>query len=470
MRVFIILIMVFSSSLFAKDIWSAHPSFKGISKDGVVRFNDFSKLAKILSPTVANIQVEIEIQRNINPYYRNDPMYRFFDHFFDAPRGSFKNRGIGSGVVITKDGYILTNNHVVENATTIKVTLLDDDDIYEAKIIGRDPGTDLALIKINTKKDLPFAYLGDSDKLEIGEWVMAIGNPFGLQHTVTSGIVSAKERKEVNPGNKAGYHNFIQTDASINPGNSGGPLFNLKGEMIGINTAINATGQGIGFAIPINMAKKVIRHILKYGKVKRAWLGVTIQEVSKELAESFNMKRPMGALVTYIVPDSPAKEAGIKVGDIILKFNNKKIKKSNDLPWLASMSEINKEKNIYILRNGKKINIKVLMKAMPSREDLISNNYNSGNIKNNILNKLNISVKKVPENYRIKGVLVSAIKANSLAQEAGVMRGDIIVKINNYKINDLKSFEATLKKLKKGEIIRLYLKRGRANIFVAFRL
>ncbi len=468
MKILITVLMIFTSGIFAKDIWNEHPTFKGISKDGVVRFNDFSKLAKILSPTVANIQVEVEIRRNMSPYYRNDPMYRFFDHFFDAPQGTFKNRGVGSGVIITKNGYILTNNHVVENATTIKVTLLDDDNVYDAKVIGRDPQTDLALIKINAKKDLPFAYLGDSDKLEIGEWVMAIGNPFGLQHTVTSGIVSAKERKEVNPGNRAGYHNFIQTDASINPGNSGGPLFNLKGEIIGINTAINAAGQGIGFAIPINMAKKVIRHILKYGEVKRAWLGVTIQAVSKELAESFNMKRPMGALVTYIVPNSPAEKAGVKVGDVILKFKNKKIRKSNDLPWLASMSEINKEVSIQVLRNGKKFNLKAVMKAMPSRDELMANNYSGGN--EEVGNKLNLTVKKVPEEYNIAGVLVTGVKSDSVAETAGVMKGDVIVKINNYRIKNLKSFYATLKKLKKGEIVRLYLRRGRANVFVAFRL
>ncbi len=188
---------------------------------------------------------------------------------------------------------------------------------------------------------------------------MAIGNPFGLQHTVTTGIVSAKERKEVNPGNRTGYHNFIQTDASINPGNSGGPLFNLKGEVVGINTAINAAGQGIGFAIPINMAKKVIRHILKYGEVKRAWLGVTIQAISKDLAESFGMKRPMGALVTYVVPSSPADKGGIRVGDVILSFNDKKIKHSNDLPWIASMSEIDNKAIIKVLRDGKEINYRL---------------------------------------------------------------------------------------------------------------
>ncbi len=469
MKVLIAVIMILSSSLFAKDIWNENPAFKGINRDGVVRFNAFPKLAKILSPTVANIQVEVEVIRNINPYYRSDPMYRFFDHFFDVPRGSFKNRGLGSGVIITKNGYILTNNHVVENATTIKVTLLDDDNVYDAKVIGRDTQTDLALIKINAKKDLPFAYLGNSDKLEIGEWVMAIGNPFGLQHTVTSGIVSAKERKEVNPGNRAGYHNFIQTDASINPGNSGGPLFNLKGEVVGINTAINAAGQGIGFAIPINMAKKVIRHILKYGEVKRAWLGVTIQSVSKELAESFNMKRPMGALVTYIVPNSPAEKAGVKVGDVILKFKNKKIKKSNDLPWLASMSEINKKANIQVLRNGKKLKLDVIMKAMPSKEELLTENYNSDNPSEH-LNKLEISVNEVPRQYNIAGVLVTKVKNNSVADDAGVMKGDVIVKINNYRIKNLKSFYAVLKKLKKGEMLRLYLRRGRANVFVAFRL
>ena len=469
MKKFILFFVFFTVSLFAKDIWNEHPNFKGISKDGVVRFNDFSKLAKILSPTVANIQVEIEYKSRYPRFY-GDPMQRFFDRFFDAPQRSFKNKAIGSGVIISKDGYILTNNHVVENATTIKVTLLDDDNVYIAKIIGRDPKTDLALIKIKVKRDLPFAYLGDSDKLEIGEWVMAIGNPFGLQHTVTTGIVSAKGRKEVNPGNRAGYHNFIQTDASINPGNSGGPLFNLKGEVIGINTAINAAGQGIGFAIPINMAKKVIRHILKYGEVKRAWLGVTIQAVSKELAESFGMDRPMGALVTYVVPNSPAQKAGIEIGDVILKFNGKIIKHSNDLPWLASMAEINKESKVQVLRDGKKINLSVIMKPMPSEKELASDNFYYSDKDDIKSSKLNISVKEVPKDYGINGVMITAVRSNSAIENAGVMKGDIIVKINNYRIKNLKNYYSVVKKLKRGEIVRLYLRRGNANIFVAFRL
>jgi len=461
----IVAILILTSSIYAKNIWSENPNFKGINKNGVVRFNDFSKLAKILSPTVANLQVEVEVKRSRNPYHVNDPMHRFFDHFFDAPKGSFKNRGIGSGVIITKDGYILTNNHVIEYATTIKVTLLDDDKVYTAKIIGRDTKTDLALLKIEADKDLPFAYLGNSNKLEIGEWVVAIGNPFGLQHTVTTGIVSAKERKEVHPGNKAGYHNFIQTDASINPGNSGGPLFNLKGEIIGINTAISAAGQGIGFAIPINMAKKVISHILKYGEVKRAWLGVTIQEVSKELAESFKMKSPSGALVTYIVDDSPSQKSGIKVGDVILKFNNKKIKKSSDLPWLASMAEIDKESEVQILRNGKVKNLKIIMKAMPTKKQLLKTQNN-----NKSKNRLGLTIREIPRKYNIFGVLVERVKRNSISDNSGILKGDIIFKINDYNIKNIAKFNKVVKKLKKNEVVRLFIKRGNQNIFIGFRL
>ncbi len=471
MKKCIVLFFLISILTYAKDsnkIWNENPKFKGISQDGIVRFNDFSKLAKILSPTVANLQVDIEVKEKsmMNDFYRNDPMYRFFDHFFeDVPHRKFRNRGIGSGILISQDGYILTNNHVIQNARAIKVTLLDDETVYDAKVIGSDAKTDVALIKITSNKKFPFAYLGNSDKLEIGEWVMAIGNPFGLQHTVTSGIVSAKGRKDINLRG-GGYHNFIQTDASINPGNSGGPLFNLQGEVIGINTAINASGQGIGFAIPINMAKKVIGHILKYGEVKRAWLGVTIQEISKELAESFNMKQLSGALITSIIKSSPADLAGLEVGDVILKFDNKKIKKSQDLSWLASMSEIGKKKKLEILRNGKIIYLDVMMEAMPNKRGYY-------HYKNNVINKgnpLNIEVKDIPKSYKIDGVIVTNMMRNSIAMRAGLMLNDVIVSLNNNKIKNVKDFNLVISKLKKGELIRLYIKRGYSNIFIAFRL
>ncbi len=472
-KIFLLIFFILTETLFAKQIWKENPAYKGLNSDGVVKLNDFAKLAKTLSPTVVNIQVEVEFKSRgfgADPFF-DDPMYRFFDQYFDAPR-TFKNRGIGSGVIISEGGYILTNNHVIEGATQIKISLLDDETLYDAKVIGTDAKTDLALIKIETKKTLPIAYLGDSDKLEIGEWVVAIGNPFGLEHTVTAGIVSAKERKDVNPSNRGGYYNFIQTDASINPGNSGGPLFNIKGEIIGINTAINSSGQGIGFAIPINMAKKVISQILDYGKVKRTWLGVNIQKVSKELAESFGRDNTHGALVTHIIPDSPAAKANIQEGDIILTFDGQTIKTSNDLPWLVSMAGIGEKKEITLLRDGKEIKLTLIMSPLPD-ETTIAVKENKET--NNDINSLGFSVKDLTkeELKQLKipaGILINDIKKDSIIDNAGIIKGDIILRVNNTKITNINEFKSLISKLKNGDIVRFYIKRGVSNLFIAFRV
>ncbi len=476
MKKYLFIIFFTLSSLIYGEVWKENPPYKGLNSDGEVRLNDFSKLAKILSPTVVNIQVEVEIINNSQEQFQfyDDPMYRFFDHFFDMPK-SFKNRGIGSGFLISDDGYIVTNNHVINNATSIKVSLLDDDNIFDAEIVGQDKETDLALIKIKPKKKLPFAYLGDSDKLDIGEWVMAIGNPFGLQHTVTAGIVSAKERKEITPGNKTKYYNFIQTDASINPGHSGGPLFNIKGEVIGINTAINASGQNIGFAIPINMAKKIISQIIKYGKVRRTKIGVSIQKITKELAESFGMEKAQGALVTHVLAKSPADIAGAKEGDVILSFGKQQIKTANDLPWFASMSEIGETKEIEILRDGKKEKLQI--KMAPMDDDFITelNKKDENSEKLNTLEGIGISVrvltKREKSYYRIStGVVVEFVKEKSLAKSFGIQPNDLIIKINDVEISSSDSLQKELQKVKKGDMVRFFIKREYTNLFIAFRI
>src|SRR3990172_3817294 len=300
-------------------------------------YNSLSPLVKQLTPSVVNISTT-SVSKGRNFSYESpfegregDPFNDFFDKFFgEMPEREFKGRGLGSGFIFSEDGYIITNNHVVERATDIKV-ILENGEIYHADVIGTDPKSDLALLKIEPKRRLPAVKFGNSDGLEIGDWVLAIGNPFGLGHTVTAGIISAKGRSL----GLGSYDDFIQTDASLNPGNSGGPLFNQMGDVIGVNTAIVAGGQGIGFAIPINMAKYVIEQLKDKGKVVRGWLGVLVQPITPAIAESMKLKEPKGALVSDVTPNSPAAEAGIKRGDVIVDFNGKKIAYLNDLTTLT---------------------------------------------------------------------------------------------------------------------------------------
>ena len=305
---------------------------------------DFVALAKKLKPAVVNVSTaktiapQKKFHRAPSPF-GTDPFEEFFDRFFEnAPQRSYKQRSLGSGFIISDDGYILTNNHVVAGADEIKVKLGDKRE-FKAEVKGTDEKLDLALIKIEAKDHFPVARLGDSDTIEVGEWVMAIGNPFGLEQTVTAGIVSAKGRV-IGSGP---YDDFIQTDASINPGNSGGPLFNAQGEVIGINTAIVAGGQGIGFAIPINMAKGIITQLKEKGKVTSGWLGVSIQAMTPELAQSFGLEAEKGALVNEVMKDSPADKAGIKSGDIILEFDGKAVHEMNELPRLVAETPVGKK-------------------------------------------------------------------------------------------------------------------------------
>lgn len=311
----------------------------------------FASLAKELNPAVVNINTTQLIEGFggfPSPFREGDPFEEFFKRFFgDIFPPEYKQRSLGSGFIISRDGYIVTNNHVVENAQEIKITLMDGKR-FDGKIIGRDSKTDLALIKINPKEDLPAAKFGDSEKLEVGDWVMAIGNPFGLGHTVTAGIVSAKGRI-IGAGP---YDDFIQTDASINPGNSGGPLFNLSGEVVGVNTAILGGAQGIGFATPINLAKEVISQLKEKGGVIRGWIGVSAQRLTPEIARSFNLKETNGALISEVAPQGPADRAGLMRGDIILEFDGKEVKQVEDLPRIVAATPVGKTVKVKVLRDG----------------------------------------------------------------------------------------------------------------------
>ncbi len=324
---------------------------------------DFSSLAESLSPAVVNIRTEKMINGggrvyrhfSPSPQRKGDPGQEFFGRFFgNGPQGEFRQKSLGSGFIIDKQGYIVTNNHVIDQAAKIKVILKSGEE-FDAQVIGRDPNTDLALIRIKSGKDLPVVNLGSSEDMKVGQWIIAIGSPFGLEHTVTSGIVSAKGRV-IGSGP---YDDFIQTDASINPGNSGGPMINMNGEVVGINTAIIAGGQGIGFAIPMDMAKGIIDQLKNNGSVTRGWLGVGIRDLSDEIAEYYGVKDKEGTLVIEVYPGDPAEKAGIRPQDIIIEVDGEKVASSRDLTGVIAGANIGKTVNVKVLRDGKEETFKV---------------------------------------------------------------------------------------------------------------
>jgi serine protease Do len=439
---------------------------------------DFADLAEKLSPTVVNIYTTqtVEVSSSPHQFFFPDqqgdipePFRRFFG-FPDmpdqqAPKREMKRTSLGSGVIFSADGYIITNNHVVEDADEINVTLHNFEE-YAATIVGRDPKSDLALIKIEPKTDLPFVTFGDSDKLRVGEWVLAIGNPFGLQQTVTSGIVSAKGRAI----NTESYGNFIQTDASINPGNSGGPLFNLRGEMVGVNTAIfSRTGGniGIGFAIPVNMAKNVLPQLKEHGKVTRGWLGVMIQQVTPDLAENFGLERPIGALVGQVMPDSPAEKAGLKAGDVIIEYNGKEVSQMSMLPAMVASTTVGEKATLVLIRDGKKQNLTVDIGKLEDEETIIADTE-TGTSK-----KLGMSVQELTPKLagqlgidETEGLIVTDINSGSAAEEAGIIRGDIILEINREKVENITQYKKALQAAQEKKSILLLIKRDKNTRFV----
>ncbi len=424
----------------------------------------FSSLAETASPAVVNIRtVKItkeggRVFRHFfrGPFENEDPMKDFFDRFFEQdPNREFKQRSLGSGFIIDKSGYIVTNNHVVENADQITVQLNSGKE-FEAQIVGRDPNTDIALIKIKPVEDLPFVEMGDSDDLKVGQWVVAIGNPFGLEHTVTAGIVSAKGRV-IGSGP---YDDFIQTDASINPGNSGGPLIDLNGKVVGINTAIVAGGQGIGFAIPINMAKDIIDQLKNYGEVTRGWLGVGIQPLNAELGEYYGIKDGKGVLVTEVFPGDPADIAGIKPKDIITAVNGKKIETPRDLTGIIAGLKVDETAKISVFRGGENHTFDVKIAKRPDTE-LVAKKEGQ-----ETRNEIGIHVADIsPEISRRfnitddKGVVVVDIVPGSKGEKAGILLGDLIKEINHQEVSSVKSYLSVLSKIKNGEPMQLFIRR-----------
>lgn len=431
---------------------------------------DFVELSKKLKPSVVNVgtaktvKPQRQFQRPFGSPFGTDPFDDFFDNFLgDMNSRAYRQRSLGSGFII-EGGYILTNNHVVAGADEIKVKLADNRE-FKAEIKGVDERLDLALLKVDAKENLPAAKLGDSDTIQVGEWVMAIGNPFGLAETVTAGIVSAKGRV-IGSGP---YDDFIQTDASINPGNSGGPLYNIQGEVIGINTAIVAGGQGIGFAIPINMAKSILPQLREKGKVTRGRLGVTIQSVTEDLAKSFGLRNKNGALISGVIPDSPAEKGRLKAGDIILEFDGKKIREVNELSRMVAATTVGKKVEIKIMRDGKEKKVTVVIDRLKDSDgdDLGESIHDTLGLTVRELNK------ELAGRFQIKepaGVVVTELKNDGLAQEMGITEGDVIKEIDGRKIMTLKDYEKAIAAHKKGQIIRFLLKRGDSSLYVAATL
>ncbi len=411
------------------------------------RPDSFANLVERLTPTVVNIQVTV-VQRQPrfglrNPFGRQrDPSEEFFRRFFgqDPPR-EFRGRAIGSGFIISPDGYIVTNNHVVEKASEIKVKLKDGAE-HKAKLIGRDPKTDLALIKIEPKKDLPSTRFGDSDALRVGDWVMAIGNPFGLSHTVTAGIVSAKGRVI----GQGPYDDFIQTDASINQGNSGGPLFNTRGEVVGINTAIIAGGTGIGFAIPANMAKRLIDQLRETGTVVRGFLGVRIQNLTPQLAKRFGVEKAEGALVSDVTENSPAARSGIKREDVIVEFDGHRVRDVNELVRRVGDTRVGKEVDVQVLRDGRKMALRV--KVGKLSEEAVAAAPSSVQMLGLTLQPITPDRAKELGLPGGRGVLVGDVEANSPAARAGIRPGDVILEVDRRAVSGVKDLRSALEKSK----------------------
>jgi len=437
-----------------------------------IQLPDFVALAKKMKPIVVNIsstQVSEShgAQEFGNPFGEDDPFNDFWRRFFGGPvpRGPQRQRSLGSGFIIDADGSILTNNHVVENAQKIVVKLADDQE-YEAKVVGRDSKTDIAVIKINAKTSLAAASLGDSDHLEVGEWVVAIGNPFGLDSTVTSGIVSAKGR-HIGQGP---YDNFIQTDASINPGNSGGPLINLRGEVIGINTAIfsrSGTNIGIGFAIPINLVKELLPQLRGKGKVTRGYLGVLIQKVTPDIAESLGMEKGYGALVANVSKDGPAEKAGVKVGDVIVEFDGKEIKDSGDLPIIVARTPVDKKVRMKVLRDKKEVLLNVAVGEL-KEEEVAATVPEKGELGLTV-QRLTPQIAESLGLEKADGVVVTAVEPGSAADEAGIRRGDVILEVDRKPIRNLEEYRKSITGIRKGKGVLFLVRRGESTLFLALK-
>jgi serine protease Do len=424
-------------------------------------------LTRQLSPSVVNIRVtRLAKQSQWLPQAGEEtPFSDLLRRFFESgqPEHEDKLRGAGSGVLISKEGHILTNYHVIADADEVTVTTADQK-TYEASVVGSDPKTDLAVLKIDPPAALTVAKMGDSDRLMVGEWVMAIGNPFGLGHTVTTGIVSGKGRI-IGAGP---YDDFIQTDASINPGNSGGPLFNMQGELIGINTAIIPQGQGIGFAIPVNTAKPLIPQLVEHGYVTRGFLGVSIQDMSSDLSKALHTNDEKGALVADVAPDSPADEAGVMAGDIILTYDQKPVETARKLSALVANTPVGQEVTLGVVRQSRPLDIKLAVGQLASAQrPRTANKQAAKSLWGLYLRDLPAVKERHQESLETDGVMVIGVEPSSPAQKAGVRRGDVIEEINQQRVTSVEEAKSVLAHAEPLDAMLVRLKRGEAKRYVA---
>lgn len=450
-----------------------------ISYSALAQLPDFTQMVKNSGDAVVNIsttQKAPDMQMQMDP---DQPMPQdvppeledFFRHFFQGPGRGYVPRetsSLGSGFIISRDGYILTNHHVVNNASEIVVKLKDRRELI-AKLVGSDESTDVALLKVDAK-DLPVVQIGEPDQLQVGEWVLAIGTPFGFEQSVTAGIVSAKGRS-LPDGN---YVPFIQTDVAINPGNSGGPLFNMQGKVVGINSQIYSRSggyMGLSFAIPIDVAMNVSEQIKSKGKVSRGWLGVQIQDVTRQLAESFGMDRPHGALVAKVIPGGPAEKAGLQVGDIIVEFDGHVVETSGELPPIVGMTAVDSKATLKIIRQGDKEDLIVKIGLLPSQAVQLS----SSEMPQVTVNRLGLAVTDLTDDQREQlqvekyGVLVQKV-SKGIALDSGIQAGDVILRVQNTPIKDVAEFNKIVAKLPVEKSIAILVQRNGSPVFLAFKI
>ncbi|MEO5366950.1 MAG: DegQ family serine endoprotease [Magnetococcus sp. WYHC-3] len=445
-------------------------------------FPDLVDLVRSLKPVVVNISAveghedsdDQERRRPHDDMFGNTPFDELFKRFFEQmPEGDRHARSLGSGVIIDAQGYILTNNHVIgDEAAEVTVRLADERE-FAAEVVGRDPKTDLALIRITVPTPLPVARLGNSDQAEVGSWVVAIGNPFGLEATVTAGIISAKGRS-IGTGP---YDDFIQTDAAINPGNSGGPLFNLAGEVIGINTAIfsrSGGNMGIGFAIPVNLAKGIVPQLKSKGKVTRGWLGVAIQPVTRELADALGLKSMEGALVARVDVDSPAHGAGVQASDVIVRFDGQPVRKMQDLPSLVATTEVGRLVPLQVLRGGRELELKVKVGELREGPQAAQQSDDAKDDAQRAVS-LGMTVRPLQPDTRehlglsqdIAGLLVTHVTAGSSAEQAGIKPGDVVAEVDRRRMSSLEDFRAATGKASPGHTLLMLIYRQGDALFVA---
>ena len=451
-------------------LWSeSQPAETGLNNDTPVTMGAFSRLAKVLSPAVVNVAVTRLRHDAVLPPESN---------------GGPVSTGAGTGFFIHEDGWILTNHHVVEEAVRITVRTADDR-TFEARIAGADPATDLALLKVNDGGPFPIAPLGDSDALEIGEWVVAIGNPYGLGHTVTAGIVSAKGRSTIQPG-QTRYASYIQTDASINPGNSGGPLVNIHGQVVGINAAVLGKGQGIGFAIPSNMAKKAAAQLAR-GRIERSWFGISVGEVTPQVARALRLDRAAGALVREVIGGSPADKAQIRAGDVILRFGDHEIRNANDLPWLAASSGSGTKIRVEGVRDGSPFNVHVTLVPMPKQfggladADPAPSRVGASSpaaptapaSPDRDVPGLGMRVTSVTPELQARfglrapnGALVVQVDAGGPADLVGIRTGDVVLQVERRAIRTAEDLVGASDWFRDADMVPLYIARGRQAVFV----